>query len=125
MTTDIATFTPVQVLGIDENQKKVIREKLPELSIVDMPGGEMENSGPYTTWGFMIGVSASPMLDDAAAYKIVKAVMEDKKEQATAFPAVKGVNLAELTLKYATSPLHPGAIKYFEEIGLTVPARLR
>lgn len=125
LTTDIATFTPVQVLGIDENQKKMIREKLPELSIVDMPGGEMENSGPYTTWGFMIGVSASPTLDDETAYKIVKAVMEDKKEQATAFPAVKGVNLAELTLKYATSPLHPGAVKYFEEIGLTVPARLR
>lgn len=125
LTTDIATFTPVQVLGISEAQKKIIQEKLPELSIVDMPGGKMENSGPYTTWGFMIGVSASPNMDTDTAYKIVKAIMEDKTEQATAFPAVKGVNLADLTLTYGTSPLHPGAIKYFEEVGLTVPQHLR
>lgn len=125
LTTDIATFTPVQVLGINDDQKKLIQEKLPELSIVDMPGGDMENSGPYTTWGFMIGVSASPNLDEETAYKIVKAVMEDTTEQATAFPNVKGVNLAELTLRYATSPLHAGAIRYFEEVGLEVPANLR
>ena len=73
----------------------------------------------------MIGVSASPNMDTDTAYKIVKAIMEDKTEQATAFPAVKGVDLADLTLTYGTSPLHPGAIKYFEESGLTVPQRLR
>lgn len=125
LTTDIATFTPVQVLGINDTQKAMIEKELPELSLVDMPGGKMENSGPYTTWGFMIGVSAAPELDDETAYKLVKAIMEDDKEQATAFPPVKGQNLAELTLKYATSPLHPGAIRYYEEIGLTVPDRLK
>lgn len=125
LTTDIATFTDVQVLGIDEKQEALIREKLPELAVVDMPGGKMENSGPYKTWGFMIAVSASPELDEETAYNIVKAVMEDKKEQAAAFPNVAGVDLAELTLKYAGSPLHPGAIRYFEEVGLTVPDRLR
>ena len=36
----------------------MIKEQLPELSIVEMPGGEMENTGPYATWGFMIGVSS-------------------------------------------------------------------
>ncbi|WP_116472994.1 TAXI family TRAP transporter solute-binding subunit [Zobellella maritima] len=125
LTTDIATFTPVQVLGLTDAQEQLIVEKLPELSIVEMPGGEMEHSGPYSTWGFMIGVAASPELDDETAYNIVKAVMEDKVEQAAAYADVKGQNLAELTLKYATSPLHPGAIRYFEEIGLNVPERLR
>ncbi|MEM7644912.1 MAG: TAXI family TRAP transporter solute-binding subunit, partial [Pseudomonadota bacterium] len=63
--------------------------------------------------------------DDETAYDIVKAVMEDEVEQATAFPAVEGVNLAEQTLAYATSPLHPGAIRWFEEAGYEVPDRLR
>lgn len=125
LTTDIATFTPVQVLGLTEAQTATIKEQLPELSIVDMPGGEMENSGPYTTWGFMIGVSARPDLPEDVAYNLVKAVMEDTVEQATAFPNVKGQNLAELTIQYATSKLHPGAIRYFEEIGLTVPDHLK
>ena len=125
LTTDIATFSPVKVLGLSEAQVKLLQEKLPELSIVAMPGGEMENSGPYKTPGFMIGVGARPGLPDDIAYKIVKAAMEDKTVQAAAFPTLKGLNLAELTLDYATSPLHPGAIKYFEEAGYKVPAKLR
>ena len=125
LTTDIATFTPVQVLGISDEQEAMIREELPELSIVEMPGGEMENSGPYKTWGFMIGVSARPDLPDEIAYNIVKAIMEDKTEQVTAFPNLAGQDLAALTLQYATSKLHPGAVKYFEEIGLTIPDHLK
>ena len=125
LTTDIATFTPLQVLGLSKEQVGIIKAELPELSIVEMPGGKMENSGPYTAWAFMVGVSARPGLSDDVAYNIVKAVMEDSIEQATAFPAVKGKNLAELTLQYATSKLHPGAIKYFEEIGLSVPSALK
>ncbi|XWN32582.1 MAG: TAXI family TRAP transporter solute-binding subunit [Devosia sp.] len=125
LTTDIAAFTPVQVLGLTDEQREMIREKLPELSLVEMPGGDMENSGPYNTWGFMIGVSARPDLDEETAYDIVKAVMENTEAQEAAFPALKGSNLAELTLKYATSPLHPGAIRYYEEAGLTVPDHLK
>ena len=125
LTTDIAAFTPLQVLGVSDDQEAKIRETLPELSIVEMPGGEMENSGPYTAWGFMIGVSARPGLDDQTAYDLTKAVMENMPEQAAAFPTVKGLNLPELTLQYATSPLHPGAIRYYEEIGLTVPDHLK
>lgn len=125
LTTDIAAFTPLQVLGIDDAQEAKIRETLPELSIVEMPGGDMENSGSYTVWGFMIGVSARPGMDDQTAYDITRAVMENMAEQEAAFPAVKGNNLPELTLQYATSPLHPGAIRYYEEIGLTVPDHLK
>jgi uncharacterized protein len=29
-----------------------------------------------------------------------------------------------MTIKYATSPLHPGAIKYFKEMGASIPDRL-
>lgn len=125
LTTDIAAFTPLQALGLNDEQETKIRETLPELSLVEMPGGDMENSGAYTVWGFMIGVSARPGMDDQTAYDITKAVMENMAEQEAAFPAVKGQNLPELTLQYATSPLHSGAIRYYEEIGLTVPDRLK
>ncbi|EGR3970603.1 TAXI family TRAP transporter solute-binding subunit [Vibrio cholerae] len=124
LTTDIGTFTPLTAIGLSENQVKAINENHPEVAIVDMPGDKLVNRGPYKTWGFVIGVSASPKLDTETAYNIVKSVMEDKVEQATAFPAVKGENLIEQTLKYATSPLHPGAIKYFQEQGYEVPANL-
>lgn len=125
LTTDIAAFTSLKVLGLNDEQYDLVKKELPELSLVDMPGGEMEGTGPFRTWGFMISVSARPDLDEQTAYDITKAAMENMAEQEAAFPAVKGTDLPELTLKYATSPLHPGAIRYFEEIGLSVPDALR
>jgi TRAP transporter TAXI family solute receptor len=125
LTLDIATFTPLKVLGLNDQQVELIRKNLPELSIIKMPGGQQENTGPYVTFGFMIGVGAKPDMSDEMAYKIVKAAMEDKQIQAAAFPQLKGQDLIQLTLDYATSPLHPGAIKYFEEVGYTVPESLR
>lgn len=125
LTTDIAAFTKLQVVGLSEDEVARIKEELPELSIVDMPGGDMEDTGPYKTWGFMIGVSARPGMDEEAAYDITKAVMENVDAQAAAFPTIEGQDLAQLTLNYATSPLHPGAIRYYEEAGYTVPERLR
>jgi TRAP transporter TAXI family solute receptor len=124
LTQDIATFTPLQVLGLSDEQVALIQENLPELSIVDMPGGDAEGTGPYTTYGFLIGVSAAPELDEELAYQVTKAVMEDEVEQASAFPGLEGVDLAALTLQYATSPLHPGAIRYYQEAGYEVPERL-
>ncbi|GAM57955.1 TRAP transporter solute receptor [Vibrio ishigakensis] len=124
LTTDIGTFTPLTAIGLNDTEVKAISENHPEVAIVDMPGDKLVNRGPYKTWGFVIGVSASPKLDTETAYNIVKSVMEDEVEQATAFPAVKGENLIEQTLKYATSPLHPGAVKYFQEQGYEVPANL-
>ena len=38
--------------------------------------------------------------------------------------SVKGADFVDMTLKYATSPLHPGAIKYFKEVGANIPDRL-
>ncbi len=125
LTTDIAAFTPLHVVGLSEEEVAQIQAELPELSIVEMPGGDMEDSGPYKTWGFMIGVSARPGMDDQTAYDLTKAAVENVDKQAAAFPTLEGEDLAQLTLDYATSPLHPGAVRYYEEAGYEVPDRLK
>lgn len=125
LTLDISTFTPLKVLGLSPDQVNKIKKDLPELSIIKMPGGKQENSGPYETFGFMIGVGAKPGMSDEMAYKIVKAAMEDKEIQQAAFPDLKGADLIQMTIDYATSPIHPGAVKYFEEVGYKVPSNLK
>ncbi len=122
-TREIATFTPINVIGLNDEQKSTIAKAMPELSIVDVPSPGSGVS-PYTTWGFGVGAAAAEGMDVDTAYAIVKAVCEDKEAQAAAYGEVKGVDIAEMTLKYATSPLHPGAVKYFKERGLQVPERL-
>lgn len=121
---DISTFTPIDILSLDKNRAALIQSKLPEVSIVDVPAGAGPGIGNYTTWGFAVACSASLDLDEATAYKIVKSICEDKTVQASAMASVKGADFVEMTIKYATSPLHPGAIKYFKEMGASIPDRL-
>ena len=121
---DISTFTPITILSLSADQSGRIQSELPEVSIVDVPAGAGPDIGPYTTWGFAVACSAGLDLDEETAYKIVKAICEDKTVQAASMASVKGADFVEMTLKYATSPLHPGAIKYFKEVGASIPDRL-
>lgn len=121
---EIAAFTPVNVISLSDDERVKVSDSMPELSIVDVPADEGAKIEAYSTWGFGLAVAAAESMDENTAYEIVKAACEDKTKQASALADVKGVDLAEITLKYASSPLHPGAIKYFKEIGLDVPDRL-
>lgn len=124
-TRDIATLTPVDLLTLDANQTATITKEFPDLVIIDVPAGAAAKGiGAYKTWGFAVGCAAGLDMDEETAYRIVKAICEDKTEQAAAFGEAKGADFMELTLKYASSPLHPGAIKYFRERGAVIPARL-
>ena len=122
LTQDIATFTPLRVLGLSDEHIAIIRENLPEVGIVEMPGGEAEDSGPYKTHAFLIGMSASPTLDAEIAYQITKAVMEDNIIQQSSYPGLEGVDLGKLTMEYASAPVHPGALRYYREKGYAIPA---
>ncbi|MBY6092554.1 TAXI family TRAP transporter solute-binding subunit [Maritimibacter alkaliphilus] len=124
-TMDIAVSTRIKVLGLDEAQARTVAEAMPDISIVDIAAGVGEDIPAYKTWSFGVGIAATSAMSDDTAYQIVKAVMEDKEVQANAFSVVKGADLAQMTLDYATVPLHPGALRWFAEQGIEVPERLK
>lgn len=121
---DIATFTPVKVLGLNDEQKKLIRDKMPDIAVVDVPAGAADGIPAYSTWSFGLAVTASPKLPEETAYQIAKAVFEDKTVQVGALSSLKGIDLVALTLEQSTVPLHPGVVRYLEEKGHTVPDKL-
>ena len=123
-TLDIATFTPISVLSLTAAQQESVRTKMPDISVVDIPAGAADGVPAYTTWSFGVGVTASPKLSEETAYNIVKVIMADKDVQANAMAALKGADLAQLTVTYGTIPLHPGAARWFREHGIEIPARL-
>lgn len=121
---EIAAFTPISVIDLTQGERNKIKESMPELSLVEVPADDDAKIDAYTTWGFGLAVAAAESMDEDTAYQIVKAACEDDKKQASALADVAGVDFAEMTIKYASSPLHPGAIKYFKEVGLDIPERL-
>ncbi|MFQ3789328.1 TAXI family TRAP transporter solute-binding subunit [Halomonas sp. A29] len=124
-TMDIATFTPISVISLTDEQADTLRAEMPDVAIVDVPEGAGEGIPAYTTWAFGVAVHAHPDLDEETAYQIVKAVMENPEPQANAFSAVRDEDLAQMTLEVGTVPLHAGAARYFEEQGLEIPEALR
>ena len=124
-TMDVATFTDIRILGLTPEQAETLRAEMPDVSIVDVPAGAADGIPAYTTWSFGVGVGTTADMDDEVAYQIVKAVMENQEPQANALAGIRGTDLAEVTLQYPTIPLHPGAVRYFEEQGIDLPATLK
>jgi TRAP transporter TAXI family solute receptor len=122
---DIATFSPIRVLSLNEAQKQKLEAEMPDISVVDVPAGAADGVPAYSTWSFGLAVHARPDLDEKVAYQIVKAVMENMGPQVNALSNLKGADLAQTTVKYGTVPLHPGAARYLRERGLSIPAKLQ
>jgi TRAP transporter TAXI family solute receptor len=121
---DIATFTPIKLLGFSDKDIATVLAKYPYLSPIAIPKGVYKDSPAYKTFAMLIGVVAGKNISEELGYKMVKASMENFPDQVAAYPSVKGVNLPQLTLETCNVPLHPGAIKYYREIGLKIPENL-
>ena len=121
---DIATFTPVRVLGLSPEQKKLLADRMPDIAVVDIPAGAAEGIPAYSTWSFGLAVSVRPDFPEETAYQIAKAVFEDQTVQVGALSSLKGIDIMKLTLEQGTVPLHPGVARYMKEKGATIPAKL-
>lgn len=122
---DIATFTPIEVLSLSDEQAETLRTDMPDISVVEIPAGAADDIPAYATWSFGLAVHSSPDLDEETAYQIVKAIMENPEPQVSALANLAGADLAELTLNSGTVPFHPGAARYFEEQGYEIPEKLQ
>lgn len=58
------------------------------------------------------------------AYKIVKTIWENRVEIKKAAPTFLDDRLTEVSLGVKTNYMHPGAVKFYRELGLTVPKNL-
>jgi len=123
-TLDIATFTPIRILGLTPQDIDKVKAKYSYLSPISIPKGIYKDTPSYYTFAMLIGVVAKKDLPEELVYKMVKAACEGFDEQVAAYPSIKGVNLPKLTLETCTAPLHPGAIKYYRELGLKIPDSL-
>jgi TRAP transporter TAXI family solute receptor len=79
------------------------------------PGAE--NPVPVKTFGVIATLCTSSKIPDNVVYPITKEVFDNFAEFKRQHPAL-GDLAKEDMLKGLTAPLHPGAIKYFKEVGL-------
>lgn len=124
----IQKTTPLRLLAFGAGDRAGIQRNRPELSWITIPANtypETWNRAPLLTVGLDYGFAASTRLSADLAYATVRAMHEDNHAggaglQASAFPEVKGLDLAALSAGAVNTPFHAGALRYYRELGLAI-----
>ncbi len=83
-------------------------------------GDGVVNTEDVYTLGAVVGVTARADMDDELVYRITKAYWEAAEDAMTTNPWLKDVTL-EYAVQDGGMALHPGALRYYEEIGVDIP----
>lgn len=116
--------TPLWPIGWTAEEKAKVKEAAPWVSFGTVKEGIVDGAPAYDVSVGWIGFAATSDMDAETGYKIVKSMWENIDDQAAAFKGVAGRNIPQITLETSAAPLHAGAVRYYREIGLDVPAHL-
>ena len=128
----MALTREIRFLGLTEEQmaKEAVQ------AILNRPGGVLAtiepgtygenqvNEDPVQTLGSIVGVGAGAHVPEDAVYEITKAFWAGVQEMETSAPWLRQIKLED-ALRDLNLPLHPGALRYYEEIGMEIPDDLR
>ncbi|MGE4373920.1 MAG: TAXI family TRAP transporter solute-binding subunit [Xanthobacter sp.] len=121
----IAAESDVNIFGFTDEQLKKILEAMPEVAVFEVPGGLYKNTPDshktVAMWNFAV---TSDEMPDSLAYEITKLVMENNPDMKR-IHATAAESIPANADKNKFLPYHPGAVKYFEEIGIKIPEELR
>ncbi|SNT40827.1 TAXI family TRAP transporter solute-binding subunit [Tropicimonas sediminicola] len=121
---NLATTNNIVVIELTDAQIEAAQQAVPIFARTTLAEG-IYNGVPATT---VIGVpnvlAVSSEMPDDLAYAITRAMFENIKDLQAVHPAANQTTV-EFTTVATPVPLHPGAIRYYEEIGVTLPDNLR
>ncbi|RUT31320.1 TAXI family TRAP transporter solute-binding subunit [Arsenicitalea aurantiaca] len=121
----IAAENDVNIFAFTPEQVSAILAERPELAGFDIPGGLYEGypdaQPTVALWNFAVAHQDMP---ESLAYEITKLVMENN-ERMMQIHSTAAETVAENTDKNTFLPYHPGAVRYFEEIGVSIPDELK
>jgi hypothetical protein len=109
-------FIPITGTGIDEVVADQIYYTKTTVPVAQFyPGAE--NPVEVKTFGVMATLCTSSKVPDSVVYTITKEVFDNFAEFKRQHPALGDLTEEDM-LKGLSAPLHPGAMKYFREVGL-------
>lgn len=122
---NLATTQDIVIIALSEAELEAAEAASDTFAITTLPGGTYNGvDEDVAVLGIPNVLTASSEMSDDLAYAITRAMFDNIDEMRAVHPAANQTTV-EFTLNATPLPLHPGAIRYFEEIGATVPDRLR
>jgi TRAP transporter TAXI family solute receptor len=121
---NLATTQSIVVIELSEAEMTAAQEAEPLFARTVLADGTYEGVGETMVLGVPNVLAVSSEMDEELAYQITRAMFENIEELRAVHPAANQTTV-EFTLAATPVPLHPGAIRYYEEIGAEIPDRLR
>jgi hypothetical protein len=124
----LTVTSKIRFLGVDKATAENPPEALKKVLII---GREMDavkagtyqgqaNESDVYTIASVVGVTARADLPEATVYKLMKTYWEGVDKRKADTPWLRNIT-REYAVRTGPMPLHPGALKYYDEIGLKVP----
>lgn len=115
--TDLATTMDVRFLDIPEEVVEGLAERSDAYGSRVIPTGTYEGQEEEVdTFGLQNILAVRQDLDDDTVYEMTKLILENRDELSNVHPAF-GRMSADTVLEGLPMPAHPGAQRYFDEIG--------
>ncbi len=120
---DVATAQPIRFVDMSPEEQKKSTDALVYLAKYDLPAKtyafQNEDNHIVTAYSDII---VSPSLPDELAYRLTKVAWERWDEVTRGIAGAKTVTARDIVNMYP--PVHPGAAKYYKEVGIQLPDRL-
>ncbi len=122
---NLATTQDIVIIALTEEQLAAAKAADSTFATTTLPGGTYNGvDEDIPVLGIPNVLTVSSEMSDDLAYAITSAMFKNIAEIQAVHPAANQTTV-EFTLDATPVPLHPGAIRYFEEIGAEIPDRLR
>jgi TRAP transporter TAXI family solute receptor len=115
---------PLLFVNLTPEQIEAIRNAMPELTISQIGNGVYTSLDKiYTTVGLYCFAIGRDDLPDELVYQLVKAVFENQPRLVKATSSASDT-LPQNAVKNTFMTFHPGAARYYREIGIKIPESL-
>src|SRR5690625_775800 len=120
--TEVETQTDINIYGIDGEERATVMEELPYFTEFVIPADTYESlDGDVETIAqFNFGV-VQKEANEEFVYDLVKAYHENIDQMISTHASAQEAEDPEAILKNEDYPMHPGAIRYYEEDGVDLP----
>lgn len=107
------------LVNVDDADIQALVEEFPYYRMATIPGGMYRgNDEDTTTFGVGATFVTSASVADETVYQLVKGVFENFDQFKQLHPAFANLEREEMVSASLTAPLHPGAERYYKEVGL-------
>ncbi len=118
---EVNSKVPVRVLPIDHSKEAMerLRKFIPVAYATELKPGKGQTGLDQSTWVYAYDylVLANSKVADDVVYKLAKLLHDHKAELAANFGALNGFDPKRMSKDMGPVKFHPGAIKFYTEIG--------